>query len=52
MDSGADRTATNDLAEGAEWAQVLGSVKVGPAVVLNLADPGNFRMVVKDFGGE
>ena len=27
-------------------------MQVGSAPVLDLADPGNFRMVVEDFGGE
>src|SRR5208337_5399061 len=50
LDRGANRTATNDLAKGAERAEFLGGVQVRSTMVLNLADPGNFAMVVKDFG--
>ena len=52
LDCGADRAAANDLAQGAERTEFLGGVQVGSTVVLNLADPGNFVMVVKNFGGE
>ena len=50
LDRGANRAVTNDLAKGAERAEFLGGVQVGSTMVLNLADPGNFVMVVKDFG--
>ncbi len=46
----ANRAVTNDLAKGAERSELLAGVQVGPAMVLNLANPGNFVMVVKDFG--
>ena len=50
LDRGANRTATNNLAEGAEWSEILSGVQVGSTMVLNLADPGHLGMVVKDFG--
>ena len=49
-DSGTNRAATCDLAKGADRADILGGVQVCSTGVLNLADPGNFIMVVKDFG--
>ena len=52
LDRGANRAVTNDLAKGAERTEFLGGVKVGSTMVLNLADPGNFVMVVKNFGRE
>jgi hypothetical protein len=48
----ANRTVSNDLAERAERAEILGGVQVGPIRVLNLADPCDFRVVVKDFGSK
>jgi len=50
LDRGANRAGTNNLAEGAERAEFRGGVQVGSTLVLNLAGPGNFAMVVKDFG--
>jgi len=47
---GANRAAANDLAKGAKGSEFLGGVQVGSTLVLKLADPGNFVMVVKNFG--
>src|SRR5208282_2644373 len=52
LDGGANRAVTNDLAKGAERAEFRGGVQVYSTLVLNLADPGNFAMVVKDFGSK
>ena len=49
MDRGANRTATNDLAKGAQRDGFLGGVQVCSTRVLKLAQPYNFVMVVKDF---
>jgi hypothetical protein len=38
------------LAEGAERIQVLRGVQVGSTMVINLANPDYFRVVVKNFG--
>jgi hypothetical protein len=46
---GANRTAANDLAKGAQRDGSLGGVQVCSTTVLNLAHSGNFVMVVKDF---
>ena len=48
LDRGANRTAANDLAKGAEWSGLLGGVQVRSAMVLNLAEPDDFVVVVKD----
>ena len=52
LDSGAYRTIAHDLAKRAERSEIRRGMQVGSAPVLDLADPGNFRMVVEDFGGE
>jgi len=52
FDCGANRTATNDLAKWANRADFRGSVQVRPALMLDLADPRNFDMVMEDFGGK
>ncbi len=52
LDGGTNRTATNDLAKGAEWSEFLAGVQVSSTMVLNLADSCGFGMVVKDFGGD
>ena len=49
LDRGANRTAANDLAKGAQRKGYLGGVQVCSTRVLNLAHPCNFVMVVKDF---
>ena len=49
LDGGANRTATNDLAKGAQRDGFLNGVQVCSTMVLNLAHPCNFVMVVKDF---
>jgi hypothetical protein len=50
LDGGANRTVANDLAKGAEWIERLGGVQVSSTMVLNLADPHNFFMVVYNLG--
>jgi hypothetical protein len=50
LDCGANRAAADDLAKGTERTEFRGGVQVGSTMVLNLADPGNFTMVVKDLG--
>jgi hypothetical protein len=50
LDSRTNRTTTNNLAKGAKRIEILGGVPVGSTEVLNLANPGNFQMVVKNFG--
>jgi hypothetical protein len=52
LNGGTNRAAANDLAKWAERSKFLGGVQVGSTVVLNLADPRNFIMVVEDFGRE
>jgi len=47
---GTDRAVANDLAEWAEGGKLLASVQVTSALVLNLAEPCSFAMLVKDFG--
>jgi hypothetical protein len=49
LDRGANRTAANDLAKGAQRDGFLGGVQVCSTSVRNLAQPYNFVMVVKDF---
>lgn len=49
LDGGANRTVTNDLAKGAERTGFRRGVQVSSTMVFNLADPGVFVMVVKDF---
>ena len=51
-DGRAHRAIANDLAKGADRSQILRDVQVGSTRVRNLADSGNFRMVVEDFGKE
>jgi hypothetical protein len=51
LNCGANRAAPHDLAKGAERSAVLRSVEIRSAMVLNLAEPDNFRVVVKKFGG-
>jgi len=50
LDGGANRTGANDLAKGAERAEFLRGVQVGSTLVLNLAYPCHFAVVMKDFG--
>jgi len=40
------------LAKRTERSDVLGGMQIGATLMLNLADPGNFFMVVKDFGSK
>ena len=47
---GTDRAVANDLAEWAEGGELRASVQVTSALVLNLAEPCSFAMLVKDFG--
>ena len=46
------RTIAHDLAKRAERSEIWRGVQIGPAPVLDLADPRDFGMVVEDFGGE
>lgn len=51
LDRGTNRTAPNDLAQGAERSEFLGGLHGRCTLVLKQADTGNpAAMVVKDFG--
>jgi hypothetical protein len=50
LDRGANRTVTNDLADGAERAGLLAGVQEGATMEIKLADPCNFVVVVKNLG--
>ena len=52
LDRGANRAVTYDLADGAERGGLLAWVQERPTHIIKLADPRNFFMVVKNFGGE
>ena len=52
LNCGAHRAAAHDLAKGAERTELLGGVQVGSTLVLNLADPGNLGVVVKNFSSK
>ena len=49
LDRRANRAVTNNLAEGADRAEFRSGVQVRSTMVADLADPGVFVMVVKDF---
>jgi hypothetical protein len=51
-ESGASRTTPGDLAQRANRTEFLGGVQIGSPVVLNLAQPYNFVMMMKDFSGK
>ena len=52
LDCGADRAAANDLAERAERVKIRVGMQVASARVFNLARPGDFSVMVKDFRRE
>jgi len=52
LDRGTNRTAPNDLAQGAEGGGFLGGLQGCSTLVVKLADTGNSAaVIVKDFGG-
>jgi hypothetical protein len=51
-DGGTNRTGAHDLAEGTKRAELRGSVQIGSATMLDLADAGDFVMVVEELDGE
>jgi len=52
LDCGLNGTGADDLAKGARGTKLGRGVKIGSTLMLDLAQPGNFIVMMKDFGGD